>query len=245
VKAFINTRFLNQTEFDSAAPWGAAVVAVELEQPGTYELAVGRKGKPFVRLPFAVGPEPAPPGEKAAPAGAPEQDMRRAVSVDLFKLARRNATLPELPSLAGKGWVSFSSAQPLPDHHVALRATGSRTDAFDSRKLGERSVFGLTLIRPGRYALENEIAGSKAEIVVSYPKRGKTAYRPPDPLQVKVTKDGFGRDSFALSPGQGIVFRFATESRIRIRLVEPDDGPGGERGPSARFSRLTPGDRSA
>jgi hypothetical protein len=245
VKAFINTRFLNQTEFDSAAPWGSAVVAVELDKHGTYEMAVARKGRQFVRLPFAVGPEPAPRGEQAPPTGAPEQDMRRAVSVDLFKLARPGATLPQLPSLAGKGWVSFTSAQPLPDHHVALRATGSRSDAFDSRKLDQRSVFGVTLIRPGRYSLQNAVDGKQAEIVVSYPQVGRTPYRPPDPVQVQVTKDGFGKDSFALSPGQGMVFRFATESRIQIRLVEPDDGPRRDRGPSARLSRLTRDTRSA
>jgi hypothetical protein len=243
MKAFINTRFLNQTEFDSAAPWGSAVVAVELEKHGTYELAVARKGKPIIRLPFAVGPEPC--DEEAAPTtGAPEQDLRRAVSVDLFKLARASATLPELPSLAGRGWLSFTSAQPLPDHHVALRATGGRTDEFDSRKLGARAVFGLTLIRPGRYSLQNAVDGKQAEIVVAYPKMGKTAYRPPDPLQVQVTTEGFGKDSFALSPGQGMVFRFATESRIRVALVEADDGPGGDRGPSARVSRSTPDSQS-
>jgi hypothetical protein len=74
---------------------------------------------------------------------------------------------------------------------------------------------------------------------------GKTPYRPPEPLQVEVTKDGFGKDSFPLSPGQGMVFRFATESRIQIRLVEPDDGPGGTPEPAARFSRSTPDFRSA
>ena len=48
MKAFINQRFLNQTSFDSAAPAGSAVVAVELAEHGTYELALARKGKPFV-----------------------------------------------------------------------------------------------------------------------------------------------------------------------------------------------------
>jgi hypothetical protein len=224
VKPFINTRFLNQTQFDSAAPWGSAVTAVELDKHGTYELAVARKGKPFVRLPFSVGPEPALRDAAAGPTGAPEQDMRRAVSVDLFKLARPGATLPELPSLASQGWVSFTSAQPLPEHHVALRAAGGDADDFDSRKLGERALFALTLIRPGRYSLQNTIGGTKAEIVVSYPKVGKTPYRPPEPLQVEVTDAGFGQDSFPLSPAQGMVFRFRTEARIQIELVEPDDG---------------------
>jgi len=107
------------------------------------------------------------------------------------------------------------------------------------------AVFGLTLIRPGRYALQNTIARTKAEIVVTYPKVGKTPYRPADPLQVEATKDGFGEPTFTLGPGQGMVFRFRTESRIQIDLVEPDDGPKRDRGPSARLSRLTPDSRSA
>jgi hypothetical protein len=237
VKAFINQRFLNQTHFDSAAPAGSAVVAHELQRHGTYELALAHQGKPFVRLPFSVGPEPAPRGDEAAPAGLPESEVRRAVSVDLFKLARAGATLPELPGLATAGWLSFTSAQPLPDHHIVLRAAEGGEDEFDSRKLGERSRFALTLIRPGRYSLQNTLGDTKAEIVVSYPQVGKTPYRPPEPLQVEVTKEGFGQSSFPLSPGQGIVFRFATESRIQIELVEPDDGPSAPRGPAARFSK--------
>jgi hypothetical protein len=238
VKAFINQRFLNQTQFDSAAPSGSAVVAHELHHHGAYEIAVGRKGKLFVRLPFSVGPEPAPKDD-AAPQGLPEADMRRAVTVDLFKLARAGATLPELPSLATAGWVSFTSSQPLQDHHVVLRPVrgGGGKDEFDSRKLGGRSLFALTLIRPGRYSLQDTIGGAKGEIVVAYPKVGKTPYRPPEPLEVEVTEKGFGQLSFPLLPGQGMVFRFRAESRIQIELVEPDDGPGTERGPAARFSR--------
>jgi hypothetical protein len=238
VKAFINQRFLNQTQFDSAAPAGSAVVAVELEEHGTYELALARKGKPFVRLPFSVGPEPAPRGDEAAPPGQPVADLRRAVSVDLFKIARAGATLPELPGLATAGWLSFTSAQPLPDHHVVLRSADGDKEVFDSRKLGKRTVFALTLIRPGRYSLQNTIGDAKAEIVVAYPKVGKTPYRPPEPLSVEVTKEGFGQDSIALLPGQGIVFRFATQGRIQIDLVEPDDGPKRKKAdPAARFSK--------
>jgi len=65
------------------------------------------------------------------------------------------------------------------------------------------AVFGLTLIRPGRYALQNTIARTKAEIVVTYPKVGKTPYRPADPLQVEATKDGFGEPTFHARPRSG------------------------------------------
>ena len=61
-----------------------------------------------------------------------------------------------------------------------------------------------------------------------------------EPLNIAVTKKGFGQDSIALLPGQGMVFRFATPARIAIELVEPDDGPKKSKkkaGPAARYAK--------
>ena len=226
MKAFINQRFLKQTRFDSAAPSGSAVVAYELQKGGSYEIAVARDDRLLARVPFGVVPgrETGDPSA-ARPHCAPAPGLQGSLSVDLAKLAGASAA-PALPSLASAGWVSFTSSQPLLDHHVLVRRVenGEAQDEFDSRRLDARSVFGLTLIRPGRYSLANTIDGAQAEIVVDYPKVGKTPYRPPEPLEVTVTDQGFGERSFRLSPAQGMVFRFRVEGRIQIELVEPDDG---------------------
>jgi hypothetical protein len=245
VKAFINQRFLHQTQFDSAAPTGTAVVAHEFEQDGSYELAVARKDKVVSRVPIVVTPRRPVAAEAAEPPAAQaEQVGRDAVSVDLSKLMRPGTAPPELLSLAVAGWVSFTSSQPAAGHHVVVRRVkreqGKRGDVFDSRRLDKRSLFAVTLLQPGRYSLQNAIGRTKAEIVVSYPQVGDVPYRPPAPLQIEVTKEGFGEKRFTLSPAQGIVFRFRTESRIQIKLIEPDEGPPRERRPQARFAK-TPG----
>jgi hypothetical protein len=230
VKGLINQRFLRQTRFDSASPAGAAVVAHEIRTGGSYEIAVARKKDVLARLPFGVPDPAAPPGPQASALGSGSA-VRRALSVDLAKLTRAG-TPPELPSVVAGGWVSFTSSQPLLDHHILLRRlekSRDNGDDLDSRRLGDRSLFGLTLIRPGRYSLVNAIGKASAEIVVAYPTLGDAPYRPPEPLEIVVGDEGFGAETFALSPAQGIVFRFRTESRIRIELVEPDDGPSAPR----------------
>jgi hypothetical protein len=230
LKAFINQRFLKQSHFDSAAPTGTAVVAHEFDQDGSYEVAVTREDEIVTSVPMRVLPRDSLPAEAAGPAAAQAEAVARpAVSIDLSKLVRPGTTPPELPSLAAAGWVSFTSSQPVADHYVVVRRVegeqGVAADVFDSRRLGERSVFAVTLLQPGRYSVQDAIGGAKAVIVVSYPTVGDAPYRPPAPLQIEVTKKGFGEKRFALSPAQGMVFRFRTESRIQIELVKPDKGP--------------------
>jgi hypothetical protein len=224
--AFINQRFLTQTEFDSAAPTGSATLALELTDPGNYVLAIAHKDKVLTQAPFVVRKqaEAAP----AAAAGEARQAKQAAVSVDLAATLKPSGVRPEIPTMASAGWVSFSSSRPLPQHHVVLRRKDGK-EMLDSRRLGSRSVFAVTLIRPGRYALTNTVDKKKAEIVVSYPEIGDTPYRPPEPLSIEVTDAGFGEPRFEVSPAQGIVFRFRTRSHITIKLVEPDDGPARER----------------
>jgi hypothetical protein len=241
VTAFINTRFLNQTKFDSAAPTGTAVVAHELKAGDSYELAVQRRDQVLNRVPMTVMPMPDAQAMAAATPGAERAEPvpRVPTSFDLSKLARTGRAAPEDTSVAVGGWVSFSSSQDMAGHHVMVRrmkdAQTRGETVFDSRRLDDRSVYALTLLQPGRYSLKNAIDGKKAEIVVSYPQVGDAPYRPPEPLQIQVTKEGFGSKRIQLSPAQGIIFRFQTKSRIEIELVEPDKGPRTKPTPRARF----------
>jgi hypothetical protein len=75
---------------------------------------------------------------------------------------------------------------------------------------------------------------------VTYPTAGKTPYRPPEPLEIQSTDEGFGASTFTISPAQGIVFRFATESRILLELVEPNDGPNADQRRSKASFRRPP-----
>ena len=124
---------------------------------------------------------------------------------------------------------------------------------FDSRELKKGDLFAVTLIRPGTYSVTNVNTKAKSEIVVSYPKIEKIRepYCPPEPVliectkksfepgkimekafeQNKSTKKAFERGRIEIKPAQGQVYRFKTPSRIKIRLVRPDDGPKGPRQP--------------
>jgi len=241
VKAVINPHFLEQTRFDSAAPSGTAVVAHRFDDDGDYQLAVARGNTVVTTAQLSVVAGRRTATEEAAAEPATAGRRRDAISVDVSQLLAPAGTPSELPTVASAGWVSLTSTQPVPGHHMVVRrvkdAKPQRGSVFDSRRLDEPSVFAVTLLQPGRYSLENAIGGTKAEIVVSYPTPGARPYRPPAPLQVEVTEDGFGSQRISLAPAQGIVFRFRTQSRIQIELVEPDEGPPREPRPRARLTR--------
>jgi len=105
------------------------------------------------------------------------------------------------------------------------------SDTWDSRELREGDLFAVTLLRPGTYRVANEAASAEAKIRLAYPERGKTAYRPPEPMHIAVTKTGFQPEGIDLQPLQGQVYEVQAPSRIRISLTEPDDGPQRPDGP--------------
>ena len=92
-------------------------------------------------------------------------------------------------------------------------------------------IFSAIIIRPGTYSVKNLVTGSKSEVIVSYPKPGKTPYRPPAPMAVDCSEREMTLGHIELQPGQGLNFHLKTRSRIKIELMKPDDGPGKPREP--------------
>ena len=74
--------------------------------------------------------------------------------------------------------------------HVRRAEEDPKEKVFNSQALGEGDIFSAVIIRPGTYSVVNRLAKTKAEVVVSYPKIGKTAYRPPAPVRVQVWSKG-------------------------------------------------------
>lgn len=105
------------------------------------------------------------------------------------------------------------------------------TPLFDTRKLSQGDFFSASIIRPGEYSVENTLTKAKARIRVLYPRLQKTGYRPPRPMTFECDARAIQPEHSELQPGQGIHFRFAVPSRIKIELVKPDDGPGESLGP--------------
>jgi hypothetical protein len=135
-----------------------------------------------------------------------------------------------------KGFVVFRVSRGSGGYNVHIRraAEDQQTKVYTSSELEPEDVFSGIIVRPGRYSFTNRLTRAEGEIVVSYPVRGKTAYRPPAPVTVECTREGFQPSRIELQPGQGLNCQIRVPSRIKIELVEPDDGPRTER---ERFRR--------
>jgi hypothetical protein len=101
----------------------------------------------------------------------------------------------------------------------------SRDKPFFTGELNEGDYFSVIILRPGTYSIVNQLNKTNGEIVVSYPRIGKTPYRPPDPVRIECTKDKLEPNKIKLEPGQGQIYQFKTPSRIKIELLKADDGP--------------------
>ncbi len=97
---------------------------------------------------------------------------------------------------------------------------------FDSRELKGEDIFSAVVIRPGKYSIANALAKGKGEVSVSYPKVGKTPYRPPAPVDVQCSTSGFEPSKLEIQPGQALLFHCKVPSRIKLELLTADDGPG-------------------
>jgi hypothetical protein len=130
-----------------------------------------------------------------------------------------------------RGYVVFRVGRGAGGYNVHVRKASEADDTptFDSSRLAGGAIFSGTLLRPGTYSVSNVLSDARAEVAVSYPVRGKTAYRPPEPVHVRVTEKGFDPAVVALKPAQGLIFECDVPSRIKIDLVSADDGPSSKR----------------
>jgi hypothetical protein len=96
---------------------------------------------------------------------------------------------------------------------------------FDNRELKREDIFSAVIIRPGTYSVTNTLAKGNGEVTVSYPKAGKTPYRPPSPISVECSASGFEPAKVEVQPGQAVLFHCKVPSRIKLELRKADDGP--------------------
>ncbi|MDQ1753018.1 MAG: hypothetical protein QOE71_4074 [Pseudonocardiales bacterium] len=104
--------------------------------------------------------------------------------------------------------------------------------AYDSRRLEPGDIFSAILFRPGRYSVRNLLSEGEsqgeshgeASVTVAYPVPGDTAYRPP-PAAVADCGERIEPAHIDLLPMQGLNLHLRVPGRIRIDLVEADDGP--------------------
>lgn len=125
-----------------------------------------------------------------------------------------------------KGYAVFHVSSGTGGYVVNVRRADEDPEvkAYDTRELQAGDIFSAILLRPGKYAIRNILAHAEAETTVAYPTVGKIAYRPPPP-QVVECRDAIKPRRIKLQPMQGLNFHVHAPARIRIELLEPDDGP--------------------
>lgn len=220
----ISTSIFTQVGLDSGALTLLGVVARRLEQAGQYRGVVLVDDATVGDFQFTVADE-----------GLTQLD------IDLAMARGRDAGCGcgksgRTGSLRVGGYVVFHVGSGDDRYSVVITRMVGQEEAvvFDSRRLEKNDVFAATVLRPGRYTVTNSENQARADLEVAMPQRGRTPYRPAEPLHIVVGPE-FSPSEIAVGSGQGQVYTSLSEARIVIELVEPYD-PEPKPGPP-RFRR--------
>lgn len=107
---------------------------------------------------------------------------------------------------------------------------------FDSQHLQQGDLFGTTLLRPGKYRLEDRAAKISLPLWVEPVKPGSTRYVPPEALHLDMDELRKRKD-IRLQQAQGLVIRTEKDNRILIELDEKNAGDGKTSRKVARMTR--------
>lgn len=234
----INRSLLAQTSFTSTSPAGLACVVHAVAHEGEHEVhLLGDSEVPVETMPVMVTSAP-PPGAApreallgaipgippigAAPAATLPINAREISAARL----RRAVAEPAAHQVVQPGaHLLVNTPEPADARRVRLVRKADGAVVFDSASLSGGDRFAVTLIRPGRYQVENQLDGQKLALTVEYPAPGKQPYRPPPPMQIECTAAGFQAPATTIKPAQGLIVVCSVPSRLHVELVDPDDGP--------------------
>jgi hypothetical protein len=223
----LDPNLFTQVGLDSGALTMLGVIIHSVQEPGEYRGTVRREKDPEAT--FYVS------ADKNSPVAQVNIDLATVGRASTDPKAYCGGTEKNRFVVNPKGYVVFRVSGGAGGYAVHLRKAEEEernVKVFDSRELQAGDIFSAIVLRPGTYSLTNMLTKAKSEIAVTYPKVGRTAYRPPDPLVVPCTESAIElRGHEKLEPGQGLNFHLKVPSRIKIKLVKPDDGPARSRTP--------------
>lgn len=207
----MRTEVFNQIGLDSGALGLLGSVVHKFDEPGHYTgtALVGTESRGEFEIVVTEGEAPAAQIDLAA-TGKAAQDP----CCDQGRKSYRVAPGAYVAFYVGAGNERWSTLVGDPRSRVA---------EFDSRKLEAGDLFAGSVLRPGTYQVRNTYGRGATELAVRYVRPGKAAYRPAEPVRVKVG-DQTSRKAMRVGPAQGIVFEAADTSRIVVELAKPDDG---------------------
>jgi hypothetical protein len=235
MRAQINRHLFSQTKYDSGALTPAVFVVHPYNEPGHYRADVYRNGQHQYTFSIDVN-------EKC-------QEMQ--ISVDLAALDKKQKTSAQdcgcekSLQLAPSGYGLFYTAKGLGGYSVkTYPATATEKDEakiFDSTKLQQGDLFGITLLRPGYYIIRDDRRKIKCQLQVDPVIPGIKKYMPPDALHLEESDLLKPKKSLKLMQAQGLVYRTHADARILIELEKPiDPTETGEPKPGSNKGRKKP-----
>jgi hypothetical protein len=218
----LNTHVLAATRVRSANIGVLGTVIHRMPEPGEYTGKAFQDGVEVLDLRISV--------DESHPVGHAEIDLSRRKTA--FGTERREWACAMRPS----GHLVLFSSGGRGGYHVLLYKDGPKGEAareiFDSRALGAGDLFAVTLMRPGAYAVLDELGKGQGRIRVAPPAnddrhpatddQAETA--PPTPVDIIVTSGNLDPAEIELLPAQPLLFAIVEpSSAISIELVAADD----------------------
>jgi hypothetical protein len=228
MNARINTHALRQTTIESAQLGVLGSIAHPIAEDGVYSGTVFQRGIQIASFRLTVD-------AKFANTQV-DVDLSKLDSDDRCPEKHRGAHEFELKS---KGFVVLYVSEGPGDFYVVLSRLGEAQKVdFDSRTLKSGDLFIASMLRPGEYAMVDQLGKAKGRISVAYPKVGKEPYRPGEPARVVVSPEAFKPAEVKIGAAQAVVFSFETpKSAIQVKLEKPDDGPKTETPGRVRWTK--------
>lgn len=222
----LDPNLFNQVGLDSGSLTMLGSVIHNFSEPGEYRGVIYKEGDKRSIFYLTV--------DENSPIAQANIDLAELIEPsksdgDQSKCGSKNRESESHFTLNPKGYAVFHVSRGAGGYAIRVeKASEKQSDRkpFDSRELMDGDIFSAIIIRPGKYSVTNLTTKARREIVVVYPKVGRVEYHPKDPVRVELGHKAIEMTTIEVDPGQGILYHIKAPSRIKIELLNPDDGQG-------------------
>lgn len=214
MKSILNTHVYATTSVRSASIGVLGAVIHQIPEPGRYIGTVFRDGSQILELRLSV--------DEAHPCAKCEIDLSRRKTA--FGTERAEVACSVRPG----GRIVFFSSGGRGGYHVCLYRMAldgqKECKAFDSRMLSDGDLFAVTLMRPGTYAVGDELGGGHGRIRVMHPAPGNGENWPSTPVHVSLTPARLDPEEVEVHPAQPVIFAVSGQNAaLTVNLVASDE----------------------
>jgi len=227
----INTYAFNQNPVESAALGVLGFTLHQIKTAGDYVGTVLQNGNYVGKFWIAVVDK-----DRATQADIDLSTFAPAPTVtneccDGAAASSNGTTATPALQLGAGGYAVLYASNGAGNYQVTIdekNADGSLKAVFDSTTLNTDDMFVVTLIRPGRYRIDDTVTGASTHATVAYPPDPDGPFVQPQAISIDVTNT-ISQSELQLLPTQGMIFNMKSDGHaISVSLETPDDGPGAQ-----------------